>query len=96
LPRAFFTEAEKLIDNPWSAAAIPDFMDPRTEGQRPSDFDDTLKFSAAPLRLAAVHKLLIEVQNLLKLRSAYRNPELVQRAKAVMAEAQTSSSRSQQ
>jgi 2-polyprenyl-6-methoxyphenol hydroxylase-like FAD-dependent oxidoreductase len=100
LARAFFTEAEKLIDTPWSAAAIPDFIDPRTEGQRPSDFDDTLTFSAALLKLAAqdaaVHKLLIEVQSLLKLRSAYRSPELVQRVKAVMAEAQTSSSRSEQ
>jgi 2-polyprenyl-6-methoxyphenol hydroxylase-like FAD-dependent oxidoreductase len=88
---AFFAEAEKLIDTPWSAAAIPDFIDPRTEGQRPSDFEDSLKFFAALLKLAAedaaVHKLFIEVQSLLKPRSAYRDPELVRRIKAVMAEA---------
>jgi len=91
LAGAFFTEAEKLIDTPWAAAAIPDFIDPRTEGQRPSDFADTLKFFAALLKLAAedvtVHKLLIEVQSLLKLRNAYRNPELARRIKAVMDEA---------
>jgi 2-polyprenyl-6-methoxyphenol hydroxylase-like FAD-dependent oxidoreductase len=91
LAEAFFTEAKKLIDTPWSAAAIPDFIDPRTEGQRPSDFEDTLKFFAALLKLAAqdaaVHKLLIEVQSLLKLRSAYRDAELVRRIKAVMDEA---------
>jgi 2-polyprenyl-6-methoxyphenol hydroxylase-like FAD-dependent oxidoreductase len=91
LAGAFFTEAEQLIDTPWWAAAIPDFIDPRTEGQRPSDFEDTLKFFAALLKLAAedaaVHKLFIEVQSLLKLRSAYRNPELVRRVKAVMAQA---------
>jgi hypothetical protein len=96
LAGTFFAEAEKLIDTPWSAAAIPDFIDPRTEGQRPSDFEDTLKFFAALLKLAdedaAVHRLFIEVQSLLKLRSEYRNPELVQRVKAVMAEAQASSS----
>jgi 2-polyprenyl-6-methoxyphenol hydroxylase-like FAD-dependent oxidoreductase len=90
LPAAFFSEAERLIDTPWWAAAIPDFIDPRTEGQHPSDFDDILKFFAALLKLAArdaaVHKLLIEVQSLLKLRSAYRDPELVRRIKAVMAE----------
>lgn len=95
LPAAFFAEAERLIDTPWWTAAIPDFIDPRTEGQRPSDLEDTLKFSAALLKLAAqdaaVHKLLIEVQNLLKPRSAYRDPELVRRLKAVMAEAQTAS-----
>lgn len=91
LAPAFLAEAEKLIDTPWSAAVIPDFIDPRTEGQRPSDLEDTLKFSAALLKLAAqdaaVHKLLIEVQNLLKPRSAYRDPELIQRVKAMMAEA---------
>ena len=95
LGREFFTEAEKLIDTPWSAAAIPDFIDPRTEGQRPSDFEGSLKFFAALVKLAAedaaVHKLFIEVQSLLKPRSAYRDPELVRRVKAVMAEAQTAS-----
>lgn len=92
LATAFFAEAAKLIDTPWWIAAIPDFIDPRTEGQRPSDLQDTLKFSAALLKLAAqdaaVHKLLIEVQNLLKPRGVYRNPELVERVKAVMAKSQ--------
>jgi 2-polyprenyl-6-methoxyphenol hydroxylase-like FAD-dependent oxidoreductase len=95
LAGAFFAQAEKLIDTPWWAAAVPDFIDPRTEGQRPSDFEDTLKFFAALLKLAAqdaaVHKLFVEVQSLLKLRSEYRNPVLVRRVKAVMAEAQTAS-----
>jgi len=57
--------------------------------------EDTLKFSAALLKLAsqdaAVHKLFVEVQNLLKPRSAYRNPEFVERVKAVMAERQVAS-----
>ena len=91
LAREFFAEAEKLIDTPWSAAAVPDFIDPRSEGQCPADFEDSLKFFAALLKLAAqdpaVHKLLIEVQSLLKPRSAYRDPELVRRINAIMAEA---------
>jgi len=95
LASAFFAEAGKLIDTPWSMAAIPDFIDSRTEGQRPPDFGNTIKFSAALLRLAAqdaaVHKLFIEVQNLLKPRSVYRNPELVERVRAVMAERQVAS-----
>lgn len=95
LASAFFAEAEKLIDTPWSMAAIPDFIDSRTEGQRPADFEDTVRFSVALLKLAAqdaaVHKLFIEVQNLLKPRSVYRNPELVERVRAVMAERQVAS-----
>src|SRR5216684_3213276 len=95
LAAAFFPEAERLIDTPWWTAAIPDFSDPRTEGQRPSDLEDTFKFFAALLKLAAqdaaVHKLFIEVQNLLKPRSEYRDPELVRRVKEVMAGAQTAS-----
>jgi 2-polyprenyl-6-methoxyphenol hydroxylase-like FAD-dependent oxidoreductase len=90
LASAFFGEAEKLIETPWSMAAIPDFIDSRTEGQRPADFEDAIKFSAALLKLAAqdaaVHKLFIEVQNLLRPRSVYRNPELAERVRAVMAE----------
>jgi hypothetical protein len=73
---------------PWWAAAVPDFIDPRTEGQRPPDLDNTLKFFAALLKIAAedpgVHKLFLELQSLLKLRSAYRDPDLVERVKAVM------------
>jgi len=91
LAAAFFSEVERLIDTPWWTAAMPDFSDPRTEGQRPSDFEDTLKFYAALLKLAAqdsaIHKLFIEVQNLLKPRSTYRDPELVRRVQGVMAEA---------
>jgi 2-polyprenyl-6-methoxyphenol hydroxylase-like FAD-dependent oxidoreductase len=70
---AFFAEAERLIDTPWWTAAIPDFSDPRSEGQRPSDLEDTLKFFAALLKLAAqdaaVHKLFIEVSR------TFSNPE---------------------
>jgi hypothetical protein len=83
LAGAFFAEAGKLIDTARSAAAVPDFIDPRTAGQRPADFEDTLKFFGALLKLAAQdpadHKLFIEVTSLLKMRSAYRDPELVRR-----------------
>ena len=92
LAAPFFAEAARLIDTPWVAAAIPDFIDGRTEGQRPADFEDSLKFSDALIKLAAedaaVHKLFIEVQSLLKPRSAYRTPELSERIKEVMAKSQ--------
>jgi hypothetical protein len=64
---------------------------PSTRGQRPADFETTLKFGIALTRLAAedpaVHKLTAEVQNLLKPRSVYLDPGLVKRVFAKMAEA---------
>jgi hypothetical protein len=56
-----------------------------------SDFEMTRNFGIALTRLAAedpaVHKLTAEVQNLLKPRSVYRDPALVERVLAKMAEA---------
>jgi hypothetical protein len=90
LAPAFFAELQTLIETPWSVA-IFDFVFPDTRGQRPADFETTLKFGIALTRLAAedpdVHKLTAEVQNLLKPRSVYRDPALVQRVLAKMAEA---------
>jgi hypothetical protein len=67
------------------------FAFPETRGQRPADIDTTLKFGIALTRLAAedpaVHKLTLEVQNLLRPLSVYRDPTLVQRVLATMTEA---------
>jgi hypothetical protein len=80
---------QTLIETPWAVATL-DFVFPGTRGQRPMDFENALKFGIALTRLAAedpdVHKLTAEVQTLLKPRSAYRDPALVQRVLAIMAE----------
>jgi 2-polyprenyl-6-methoxyphenol hydroxylase-like FAD-dependent oxidoreductase len=90
LAPSFFAEVQALIETPWSVATL-DFVFPDTRGQRPADFETTLKFGIALTRLAAedpaVHKLTAEVQNLLRPRSVYRDPALVQRVLAKMAEA---------
>ena len=90
LAPAFFAEVQALIETPWSVAIL-DFVFPDTRGRRPADFETTLKFGLALTRLAAedpaVHKLTAEVQNLLKPRSVYRDPRLVERVLAKMAEA---------
>jgi 2-polyprenyl-6-methoxyphenol hydroxylase-like FAD-dependent oxidoreductase len=90
LAPAFFAEVQTLIETPWSWAIL-DFALPDTRGQRPPDFETTLKFGIALTRLAAedpaVHKLTAEVGNLLRPRSVYRDPALVQRVLAKMAEA---------
>jgi 2-polyprenyl-6-methoxyphenol hydroxylase-like FAD-dependent oxidoreductase len=90
LAPTFFAEVQTLIETPWSVAIL-DFVFPDTRGQRPVDFETTLKFGIALTRLAAedpaVHKLTVEVQHLLRPRSVYRDPALVQRVLAKMAEA---------
>jgi 2-polyprenyl-6-methoxyphenol hydroxylase-like FAD-dependent oxidoreductase len=90
LAYTFFKEMQSLIETPWSVAML-DFVFPETRGQRPADFEMTLKFGFALNRLAAedpaIHKLTLEVQHLLKPRSVYRDPDLVRRVFAKMAEA---------
>jgi 2-polyprenyl-6-methoxyphenol hydroxylase-like FAD-dependent oxidoreductase len=90
LAPAFFAEVQALIETPWSVAVL-DFVFPDTRGQRPADFETTLRFGIALTRLAAedpaVHKLTAEVQNLLKPRNVYLDPALVKRVFAKMAEA---------
>jgi hypothetical protein len=90
LAPTFFTEVQTLIDTPWSVAVL-DFVFPDTRGQRPADFETTLKLGIALTRLAAedpaVHKLTAEVQNLLKPRNVYLDPALMKRVFAKMAEA---------
>jgi hypothetical protein len=86
---AFFQEAVPLIDAPWTIAANLGFVYPETRGERPPDSEGTIKFGLALNRIAArdptVHKLTLEVQHVLKPRSALFTPELVDRVQAEMA-----------
>lgn len=88
LAPAFFTEAAALIETPWMSAAIPDFVHPATRGKRPENFEAFIRFGFALTKLAAcdptIHKLTAEVQNLLRPRSVYQDPELVQRVLALL------------
>ena len=89
LASTFFQETQALIETPWAVANM-DFIFPKTRGQRPADLENAVKFGIALNRLAAedpiVHKLMVEVQMLLKPRSAYRDPELMRRVAAAMTE----------
>lgn len=86
LAAEFFARAVPIIDTPWASAVIPDFAHPETRGERPADFEQTLRFGLALGRLAAhdpeIHRLTAEVQHLLKPRSVYRDPALVDRVLA--------------
>jgi hypothetical protein len=88
LARSFFAGAAEVIETPWASAAVPDFAFPQTEGQRPDDLDRILAFNTGLLRLAAddpaVHKLVMEVQHLLRPRSVLQDPDLVERVGALV------------
>lgn len=91
LAPAFFAAIQAAIDTPWATSAVADFVYPDTRGERPPDLAMTLKVGAALNRLAArdadVHKLMLEVRSLLKPRSVFREPALMGRLMAAMAEA---------
>jgi len=78
---AYFEALVPILETPWAMAAIPDFIFPQTLGDRPRDFARMVKVGFALQRLAArrpaVHRLMIEVQHLLKSRSAYKTPLLM-------------------
>jgi 2-polyprenyl-6-methoxyphenol hydroxylase-like FAD-dependent oxidoreductase len=88
LAPAFFAEAASLTETPWAMAATPDLAHPKTVGERPDDLEQILDFTDGLFRLAAedgaVHKLIFEVLHLLKPQSALRDPDLVERVKAVV------------
>ena len=92
VPAEFLAKSQPIIDAPWATAVVPDFLDPLTKGDRPADLDDALRFTQAVIKLAykdpAMHKLMVEVQYLLKPRSVLREPEVFERIKAKMAQTQ--------
>ena len=91
LAPAFFAEAASLIETPWALAVVPDLAHPRKEGRRPEDLRQRLEFGEGLDLLAAhdaaVHKLLFEVLHLLKPQTVLRDPDLVERVKALAAKA---------
>jgi 2-polyprenyl-6-methoxyphenol hydroxylase-like FAD-dependent oxidoreductase len=89
LARQFLTKAEALLKEPWAMSAVPDFIYPRTRGERPADLEQRLNSQFALTRLAtqdpAVWELMSEVRHLLKPLAALEEPGLVRRLEAEMA-----------
>jgi hypothetical protein len=89
LGQAFLAEAKSLIETPWTMAALPDFAFPETRGDRPADFEHSLRFTGALTRIAArdeaVQRLMVEVWHLLKPHDVYQDPDLVRRVQEEMA-----------
>jgi 2-polyprenyl-6-methoxyphenol hydroxylase-like FAD-dependent oxidoreductase len=86
LARNFLGNLGGLIETPWSLSATPDLVYPATRGERPPSFAEGQRYNAALLRLAvedaAVHRVVLQVQHLLRPLSDLRTPELRERVSA--------------
>jgi 2-polyprenyl-6-methoxyphenol hydroxylase-like FAD-dependent oxidoreductase len=87
---AFMASVRPVIAGAWSQSAIPDFAHPQTRGDRPADIENSLRFRRGLLRLAAadpdVHRLMVGVRHLVEPAGALRDPEIVRRVEAELAE----------
>jgi 2-polyprenyl-6-methoxyphenol hydroxylase-like FAD-dependent oxidoreductase len=87
MAREFFAAIQDTIATPWGVA-VNDFVYPATRGVRPADLAQRLQYGAALTRLAAqdpeVHRLSVEVTQLLKPQAALREPALAARVKALL------------
>ena len=85
---AFFDKIQDVLETPWGVATS-DFIYPKTRGQRPLDLERRVQFSIALVRLGAqdpsIHKLMFEVNHLLKPQSSFRAPEVAERVAKLMA-----------
>ncbi len=86
----FLAAIQETLEAPWSVA-ISDFAYAHTTGERPPDLVQRLQYSQALLNLAAqdadVHRLMVEVSQLIKPQSALREPAIAERARALMSPA---------
>jgi 2-polyprenyl-6-methoxyphenol hydroxylase-like FAD-dependent oxidoreductase len=87
LARDFFAAIQDTIATPWGVA-VNDFVYPATRGARPADLAQRLQYGAALTKLAAddpeVHRLTVEVSQLLKPQAALREPTLAARVMALI------------
>jgi 2-polyprenyl-6-methoxyphenol hydroxylase-like FAD-dependent oxidoreductase len=88
---AFMKAVSPLIEGAWRHSAVPDLAHPQSRGERPADLQDSLRFGAALMRLAArdpdIHKLMVAVRHLIEPPSALHEPEIVRRIEAEMSHA---------
>lgn len=88
LAKEFFAAIQSVVETPWGVAQS-DFVYPATRGVRPAEFGQRMQYNAGLIKLAAqdseVHKLLAEVQHLLKPQVALREPAIASRVMALMA-----------
>ena len=87
IAREFFAAIQSTIETPYGVA-VSDFLYPATRGVRPPDLAQRLRYGMALTKLAAqdpdVHRLTVEVTQLLKPQAALHEPALAARVAALM------------
>jgi 2-polyprenyl-6-methoxyphenol hydroxylase-like FAD-dependent oxidoreductase len=87
----YFAAIKPLLAGPWAMSAVPDFANPMTRGTPPKDLENSLRFEAGLIHLAArdaeVHELMLAVRYLVKPASALHDPDLVRRVQMELADA---------
>jgi 2-polyprenyl-6-methoxyphenol hydroxylase-like FAD-dependent oxidoreductase len=83
----FLVAVQETLEAPW-AVAVSDFAYSHTTGKRPPDLAQRLQYSEALAHLAAedadVHKIMVEVSQLVKPQSALREAAIAERVRALM------------
>ena len=86
LAQSFFPKAAEIIVTPWTLAAKQDLAYPQTQGERPADLEKGARYFAALDALTAddveVHRLVVNVLNLVKPLSALNEEPLRSRVVA--------------
>lgn len=79
----FLKEAATMVSVAWTMSAMPDFAHPMTRGERPANLQMILKrqseISKAAARDPVIHKLMLEVRQMIKPPAAFSDPDIVRR-----------------
>jgi hypothetical protein len=85
----YLQRIESVIDDPWAMSSVLDLIYPHTRGQRPENLRQMIEYqtalSNAATRDPALHKLCVEVRDLVKPASVVHSPEVVKMVKALTA-----------
>ncbi|MEH2487511.1 FAD-dependent oxidoreductase [Bradyrhizobium sp. AZCC 2230] len=83
---AFMSDVKSVIQQPWNMSTSVDLAFPEAHGERPENFEDSLRFQARLLRAAVadpiVHRALIEVGQLLQPHTLLHEPHIRERIEA--------------
>jgi hypothetical protein len=91
LQAGFMAEVASVLETPWNMSTSADLAFPATRGERPEKFEEARQFEGGLFRAAVadpvVHRATLEVAQLLQPQSLLREPDIMRRIEAELAEA---------
>ena len=89
LPSQYLSHIQNVLEAPWATATL-DLAHPKTRGERPPDVEERVKYAKALQCLAAedpyAHKVMAEVNHLVRPYDAIREPGLAEEVRRRMSE----------